>query len=72
VEPEVLGKVFEQVPGLSVLVWIVFKFLAHQDQTAQRNATMFDKITNSLENNTRALGQNSVTLERAIKHLEER
>jgi len=70
VDPEVIGKVFEQVPGLSVLVWIVFKFLSHQDQTASRNATLFDKITHSLENNTEALGKNSATLERAIRHLE--
>lgn len=70
-EAEIVGKLFEQAPGLGVLVWIVFKFLAHQDATAERNGKMFEKITASLENNTSALGKNSAILERAIRHLED-
>lgn len=69
-EPDAFGKVFEQVPQLAGLVWVVYKFLGHQDLAAQRNAVMFDRITEAVEATKEALGKNSAILERAIRHLE--
>ena len=66
-----LGKLWDQAPGLAVAVFLVIVFMKYMDKKDLLFQTLFErmevlhnKTLDKIDNNTMALGVNSVTIQK--------
>lgn len=64
----ILQKIIEQVPSLSVLVWVVVYFLRHMKDVVQMAIDglhdVFERNTTALDRNTEQLGKSVYVIDR--------